>query len=353
MQPNKFDRNSAFTLKVQDPDNSEDKTAIIEMVTVDKELLIFKTSAIYRGLTADTIDPQNQYPDTRHSHEKIYSVGASNSYVARMILQFKKILELVFQDEVLKERLLKHVWKANKLLLECENSQYAIYKSTRQLLSKCDEIMESNKTKQTIPALPKVEDLKNHVEHFLNYGKLFLVSTFEILHIIYQMPFTDQTGTHFNKHCKWARKKFGENDPIYALLDQDKGWIRILSEMRNAIQHPDAGYIVEIENIAIKPGNRFSSPAWRYDLTKKGLGRQEEYFDLVPELDVHLSNLLTFFEELLVLCAIKELDAKRSLLTVCRKKKEDIRPECPIVYVVNKRWTETCHTVNIGSGVSK
>jgi len=313
MKPNKFDRNLAFSLNIQDPDNPDDKSAIVIMLTIDSKFIIFKSSGIYQGLTADTIDPQKQYPlETRHSYKKLYSIGTSNSYVARMTLQFKEILDLAIQGTALRERLLSHVWKANRLLLECESSHYSIYKDIMELMPRCDKIIEIHKTKQIIPALPKVENLKKHVEHFLNNGKLFLISTFEILHIMYQMPFTARTNSHFQKHREWIKIKFGENDPIFQLLDQDKEWVNLVANMRNAIQHPDQGYKVEIENITIKPGNKFSAPGWRYDLTKNALGKQNEFSDLIYDLNVHMNNFLTFFEEMLILCVKKELDNQHS-----------------------------------------
>jgi len=337
MKPNKIDRNLAFSMSIQDPDSLDDKSAIVHMLTIDNKFIIFKSSGIYQGLTADTIDPQKQYPETRHTYKKLYSIGASNSYVARMIIQFKEILGLTIQDIVIKEKLISHVWKANEILLECESSHYSIYQDFKGLKLRCDEIIEVHKTKQTIPALPQVEDLKKHVDDFLNNGKLFIIAAYEILHIMYQMPFDNHKESHFDKHREWIKNKFGANDPIFLLLDQDKDWVNLVSNIRNAIQHPDEGYKVEIENITIKPGNKFSSPGWRYDLTKKALGKQIEFTDLIHNLNVYLSNFLTFFEELLILCVKKELDNQHSFLDVYRIKEEDIRPECPIVYIVSKK----------------
>ena len=332
-----MDRNLAFSMKIQDSDNLDDKSAIVVMITIDSKSIIFKSSSIYQMLTADTIDPQKQHPETRHSYEKLYSIGANNSCVARMIIQFKEILGLTIQDIILREKLLSHVWKANRLLLECESSHYSIYNDVMKLMPKCDEIIEAHKTGQIIPALPKVEDLKKHVEHFLNNGKLFLITAYEILHIMYQMPFKDHEESYFDKHREWIKNNFGANGPIFLLLDQDKDWVNLVSNIRNAIQHPDEGYKVEIENITIKPGNKFSSPGWRYDLTKKGLGKQIEFTDLIYDLNVYLNNFLTFFEGLLILCVKKQLDNQHSFLDVYRIKEEDIRPECPIAYIVNKK----------------
>jgi len=189
MKKDTFDRTTAFSMKIKDSEIFEDKSAIIQMLSLNNECLIFKSSGIYRLLTADDIDPQNKYPETRHSYEKLYSIGASNSYVARMILQFEEILGLTIQDIKFRERLLNHVWTSNKILLEVESSYYSIYKQVIDLLPKCDEIIELYKSKSGIPALPKVENLKTYIEDFFNNAKLFLISSYEVLHILYEMPF--------------------------------------------------------------------------------------------------------------------------------------------------------------------
>ena len=90
-----FDRKSAFSMTIRDPENPDDKSRIVRSFPIGEDLLlIFKETSIHRMLTADTIDPENSDPSTRHSSEILYSVGAAHSCVARMILQFKEIISL-------------------------------------------------------------------------------------------------------------------------------------------------------------------------------------------------------------------------------------------------------------------
>ncbi len=49
------------------------------------------------------------------------------------------------------------------------------------------------------------------------------------------------------------------------------------------------------------------------------------------------SIFLTFFEELLILCLKKELNTQNSSFDIYRKNEADIRPECPIAYIVQKK----------------
>ena len=330
-----FDRDSAFSMEIRDPDDHGDESPIVQILTIGNEMLVFKETSIHRGLPADTIDPERSDLSTRHSSEMLYSVGASNSFVARMILQFKEMIGLAISQTARENELIQHIWEANKLLLECEKAFYHIYKHTMKLMPKCDEIVEANKNKSAIPALPKVPDLETHVSDFLINGKKFLVAAYRLLELFYQMPMNGKNEAHFNKHRVWIEAKLGKEHPIYKTLESDESWIRLIAECSNAVRHKETGLKLEVQNFALNPGNKISSPGWRYDLTRKGLGRQDDYTDLIGDLDVRIYNMLTFFEEILLLCLQGEL--KDTALMIFRIPNERINPKRPIAYEVNLR----------------
>lgn len=330
-----FDRNSAFSTEIRDPDDPEDRSPVVQMLTIGNELLLFKESSIHRVLTADTIDPGKSDLTTRHSSEILYSVGAANSFVARMILQFKNMIGLAIPQGDRKNQLIEHVWKANKLLLDCEKAYFHIYKHTMELMPICDEIVEAHKKGQAIPALPNIPDLETHISGFLINGKKFLVATYKLLHIFYQMPMDGWNEAHFDKHRAWAKGKFGEDHPIRKTLEDDKPWVRLIAEFSNALRHEENGLRLEVQNFSLQPGNKIASAGWRYDLTKKHLGRQDDYTDLLSDLDAMIYNMLTFFEEVLLLCLQSEIKSSSDKLEIFRIPKEKINPKCPILYEIN------------------
>jgi hypothetical protein len=326
-----FSRESAFSLEVRDPDNLEDNSRIVEMYSIGGELLVFKTTGIYRMLTAETTDPNRNYPDTRHSYEKLYSIGSTSPYVARVILQFKEILAAAISDSQRKQKIINHVWQANKLLLSCESALYQIYQQSMELMLECDKIIELHKANQSIPAIPKINNLDDLISQFFDNGKKFLIASYQLLNEFFAMPFSDHIQSHFDKHQKWIKNKLGEENSIYKVLKQDESWIRVIAESRNAIQHAKEGQRVEIENVSIKPGNKFSSPGWKYDLAAKKAGKQEHFSDIAADFSVFLENMLTFFEELLLLCIENEIK-DNVILTIYKREPEDIQPDCPVVY---------------------
>lgn len=327
-----FDRDSAFSMPIRDPDNPTDESPLIQIVVIGDELLLFKESSIHRGLTADTIDPNKSDLTTRHSSEMLYSVGAANSFVARMILQFKDMIELLIPEIARQNELILHVWESNKLLLECEKAHYHIYKHTMDLLPKCDTIIQTYKSTPFVPALPQIPDLQTNVSYFLINGKRFLISAYKLLHLFYQMPMNEKQEAHFDAHRRWIKSKLGEDHPICKILTTDELWVRLISECSNAIRHDQPGLKVEVQNLTLNPGNKFSSAAWKYDLTKKGLTRQENYSDLVHDLGVLINNMLAFFEDILLHCLQNEVNGS---FTIVRRANVD--PKCPIVYEANWR----------------
>jgi hypothetical protein len=329
-----FNRDAAISMQFSDPDNPEQEQCITHALNIGGQFLILTKTAIFRMLTAETVDPERKHPDTRHSYEKLYSIGTQTPMIARTIIQFEEILGLAIQEREQKEKLLLQVWECTKILLACEKSLYHIYSNTMDLMPKCDQVIETHKNKANIPALPKIPDLDTHVSEFLLNGKLLLINSFNFLHDFFGMPFNGKNAAHFDKHQQWIEKQFGKVHPIHQMISDDINWIRLISECSNAIRHPEKGQTIEVENITLKPGNQFSIPAWRYDLTKKGLGRQDDFTDLLHNFGIFEHNMVTFFEELLILC-IQEKIKDHPIFSLYKKKAEHVQQDCPVLYEIN------------------
>ena len=252
-----------------------------------------------------------------------------------MILQFKNMIGLAIPQRERENELIEHVWKANKLLLECEKDYFHIYKHTMELMPKCDEIVEVHKKTLAIPAMPKIPDLETHVSGFLINGKKFLVAIYKLLHLFHQRPMNGKNEVHFDKHRAWIKAKLGDNHPIYKILEDDKSWVRLIAECSNAVRHEENGLRLEVQNFSLQPGNKIASAGWRYDLTKKGLGCQDDYTDSLSDLDARIYNMLTFFEEVMLLCLQYELKIGPNKLSIFRIPKEKVNPKYPVLYEIS------------------
>jgi hypothetical protein len=117
----------------------------------------------------------------------------------------------------------------------------------------------------------------------------------------------------------------------------DKAWIEQIAFMRNAhdINHGKQGFSLEIENFKLNPGNKFSTPGWRFDFSAKKEGATQTYYsDIYSDMDIHLTNLLTFFEDLLLILIIDSSDDNYKF-KIYKKSAEAIDEKCPSVYFVS------------------
>jgi hypothetical protein len=202
------------------------------------------------------------------------------------------------------------------------------------VIKECDEIIDRGKRGNHIPPLPQVADLYQHVTAFLGNAKRFLEKTHEQLCTFYGAP---NAEANFHMYREWMLAKAHDKNDVNELLEQDQEWIKKIAWCRNAldINHSRKHFKLEIENIKIHPGNKFSTPTWRYDFSaKKGGGIQEEFTDIIHDMDVHMLNMLTFFEELFLIC-IKDNWDIRFNFGLFKRKSEDIDPKCPTLYFVS------------------
>lgn len=79
---NRFNRTHAISMEIRDPDKPDYQDPIKQMLSIGSDHIIVKEQGIYKALTAETIDPKNEHPETRHSYEKLYSMGSRDSVVA-------------------------------------------------------------------------------------------------------------------------------------------------------------------------------------------------------------------------------------------------------------------------------
>lgn len=327
-----FNRDDAFSMSINDSENINDDSKIIDSMVIGDELYFFKTTSIFRMLTAESIDPALDEPDTKHSYEKISDFGTESDYVARCILQAKKLLPFVTKNEKSKNKILEQIWELNLQLLNCKNVVREIDFHNSNLIVKCNQIIINNQSSSVLPPLPKIPELEEKVRVFLTNSKLVLIGLFKFLAEFYPLPIGDRAESHFDKHIKWLETNLGTDHEISKLLKVDLEWIRLLSECRNAIEHSGEGQKIDVINFALKPGNKFSSPCWTYDLTKK-LGVKNGPHDLLNDLDVFCSNMLHLVEDLIILVTQDKLST-HPVIVVYKIDDAKINKECPIKYDV-------------------
>lgn len=329
----KFDRNAAFSMNLANP-NSAEKDAVQSMMSLEGKLFCFSGKRISEILTAETIDPENEKPETRNSYRVIYQIGTENSFVARTIIQAKNILDSVILREGLeKQKILNHVWTCAKLLFKCEESYHKIFSETTELMHECNAIISQYKTGSHVPPLPQVEYLEQHVVAFLGSAKRFLEATHKLLCIFYGSPCHE---SNFKLYREWMANNKPNQKEIRHLLEQDKDWIQFIAWSRNAldVNHSKPQFKVTIENFKFHKGNKFTNPCWSHDFREKTGEIKSEPSDIIIDMNIYITNMLTFFEEVFLICIQDNWDNRYDFQLYKHTEKE-VNMKCPCIYFVS------------------
>ncbi|KEZ65533.1 hypothetical protein C5I_0135895 [Pseudomonas syringae pv. syringae FF5] len=325
-----YKRDEAFSMAIHDPDLI-DTSKLITMENInDKLLLVFKETSTYKLITADSTDPERTQLNTAHTYEKVAVFGASSPYVARLFLQFKRIIDLAFSEGSIKPKLLEQIWSLNEQLLVCAQLDFNIREQLDDVAARCDLLIEQTKSSGAIPPIPKVNNLDNDAKTFLSVGKQFLIDCFRLIGLFTGLPINSRNDAHFDNHLKWLQQNCSSNDQLLTTLANDLPWIRRLAECRNAVEHAAPGQTITIENTRLHPGNKFSLPTWSYDLSNK-LNLKESDIPIHQELDAYLNNMLYGLEDILISC-ISESLREQDMYAIYQHADADIDPKCPIKY---------------------
>ena len=115
------------------------------------------------------------------------------------------------------------------------------------------------------------------------------------------------------------------------MIQSDIEWLIVAWEIRNAIEHRDnPKYNFEVRNIEIAPNCKFHAPRWRYAFPKK---HQDEFIDLLSDIETYMNNIVSLGEELFVLC-VRETWDKRFPFEIFKVPPDKLDPKCPVQYGV-------------------
>lgn len=197
------------------------------------------------------------------------------------------------------------------------------------MATRCDALIEQHKHGKSIPALPQISNLDLNTKAFLSTGKLFITQCFKLISMFVPLPIKSANETHFNIHIEWLETNAPELTSLATALKLDLGWIRTLSECRNAIEHSRPGLSIKLNNFKLLPGNKFTLPTWCYDLTNRIPVKRE--CPIIDEMDTYINNMLFMFEEIFLHCISAKLLTVNSF-QIYQIDENTIDPKFPIAY---------------------
>jgi hypothetical protein len=112
------------------------------------------------------------------------------------------------------------------------------------------------------------------------------------------------------------------------MLQEDHRWIHLWDEVRNAFEHPRPNYYVQVNNFRLLASREIQLPTWQMKHPTLDVFRPQ---NMVTSLHLHQSNILTFFENLLLLLTDKVIPFSLGYLD---QEEEQRDPDCPKRYVL-------------------
>jgi hypothetical protein len=167
-----------------------------------------------------------------------------------------------------------------------------------------------------VPASMKLDK----VSDFIVRAKRVLARAMELVELFWGKRFG---AAHYHKVLEWARADLGPDAPLTRLLEDDKGWIKHIIDLRNEEEHP-SGKAPFIRNydVNVSPDGR-------------GAVSRPRFFDgtdVRNALTVFSENLLTFVEELVVLGVMHTFTFPQ--LAIAEIPVEDRDPTLPVRFRV-------------------
>lgn len=228
--------------------------------------------------------------------QQLSDYGTSSPIVARLSIQTKDLIPF-FEISDCKRAEIFSVFFANiqPKLMACDRIKESLTKEVlthQKSIDDCGLKIQAHGNSYTLPA---ILDLEHRVEAFLYNAKSVLRDLTQVFLILFDKNF--KRKARFDEVLKWGKDTFGNEDEYVEMLEKDQKWIKRIVDMRNAVEHPGdhAGSLLIDNFTSIEQEQEilFIEPRWQFN--------DREKIPIIQEMNVIVSDLLTFCEETLII----------------------------------------------------
>ena len=235
--------------------------------------------------------------------KKVSDHGTANPIVARLSMQTHELIQFCSIEKELKNKVFElYHDRIQPRVLTCDEIAQEI---SSEILAIAEELNEKGFDTQShgrIIEVPHLIRLEPRVEQYLYSYKSALRELSAIFNYFFDTNFNE---ARFDKILKWSESYFGEENELSRLLKEDhRLWIQKVVAMRNAIEHPGgySGYL-HIHNFELLPEDhseypKVIEPTWHLN--------DEPAVSIAKDLLTNTDNLLTFCEDMLVVCMVNK-----------------------------------------------
>ncbi|WP_299253162.1 hypothetical protein [uncultured Lacinutrix sp.] len=243
--------------------------AIQQMIKIGDRLIILKEKSIYEFIMADDVDPERTNIKLPNNiHKLIIDQGSESEMVSRVFLTANILFNKgKFETEIDTE-------KALTLTLDLIQELSILETEIQSYLDKEKEVSEDYESKRNQPvsySIPSIGNAKNRCTTIFQKADHIEQTLMKIITIFYPNDGLTQQS-HFPKLYDIVKDKYGEKDSFTEFLNQILDFMKIIRNLRNALDHQLKG--VEVYDFELEPNSDVLAPSIELDFKGSKLERQ-------------------------------------------------------------------------------
>ena len=243
--------------------------AIQQMIKIGDRLIILKEKSIYEFIMADDVDPERTNIKLPNNiHKLIIDQGSESEMVSRVFLTANILFNKgKFETEIDTE-------KALTLTLDLIQELSILETEIQSYLEKEKEVSEDYESKRNQPvsySIPSIGNAKNRCTTIFQKADHIEQTLMKIITIFYPNDGLTQQS-HFPKLYDIIKDKYGEKDSFTEFLNQILDFMKIIRNLRNALDHQLKG--VEVYDFELAPNSDVLAPSIELDFKGSKLERQ-------------------------------------------------------------------------------
>jgi hypothetical protein len=268
---------------------------VLELMSRESGLFAVTLKKVLRLKSPDQLDPDLEHPDAPWEQSIYLPHGSTDPFVARTIIQTRKLADIFFDRTSEKHRALMDIsWEVLSSLVSLRVIKDRLEKRIVEIAT----IVEGDLTAYTRgispKPLPMVEYYDIEFRSFVNEVRRVLSTISNLFAILADKDFGQG---YFHKALEWARKERGEHSLLAQMLSNDQRWLKLWIDMRIAIEHPARDKFIETMNFSLEGSRTVRLPTWRFVHPDYDMARPQT---LLVALENCINNVLKFYEDLQV-----------------------------------------------------
>lgn len=240
-------RDSPVSMEVGTPEEG----SITCFVEVRDRLLVIKKHAIYEIKLADNVDPERRNPSIPNHQRCVLRIGSEAPLVGRTFMTANTLFKTIFLPE----------WFDNTTALEVAfDATCDLAALSNQYVELRSEIQErlTLVTGQTLEdgfVVPAIPDLEARFKALLQRADHFVKGVLDIGRLFY-----GDKLRHADSFLSIAKKIYANEDPFVQFLERAVPSMKLVRNMRNAIEHPDHSKRIIVMDFALQPDGKLRVP---------------------------------------------------------------------------------------------